>query len=36
MKVNFNRVNQDYLFDVQIDNFHKFILNNKSKYEGKG
>ena len=35
MKVNLNRVNQDYLFEVTNDNGHKVLLDNKSKKEGK-
>lgn len=35
MKVSLNRINQDYLFEVQNDNGHKVILDNKSKKEGK-
>ena len=35
MKINLNRVNQDYLFEVSNDNGHKVFLDNKSKKEGK-
>ncbi len=35
MRVNLNRVNQDYLFEVENDNGHKVLLDNKSKKEGK-
>ena len=35
MKVNLNRINQDYLFEVTNDNGHKILLDNKSKKEGK-
>ncbi|MDB2521293.1 OsmC family protein [Flavobacteriaceae bacterium] len=35
MKVNLNRINQNYLFEVTNDNGHKVLLDNKSKKEGK-
>ena len=35
MKVNLNRINQDYLFEVTNNNGHKVLLDNKSKIEGK-
>ena len=35
MKVNLNRINQDYLFEVTNNNAHKVLLDNKSKIEGK-
>lgn len=35
MKVNLNRINQDYLFKVTNNNGHKVLLDNKSKIEGK-
>lgn len=35
MKVNLNRLNQDYLFEVTNDKGHKVLLDNKSKKEGK-
>lgn len=35
MKVNLNRINQNYLFEVTNDNGYKVLLDNKSKKEGK-
>ena len=35
MKVNLNRINQNYLFEFTNDNGHKVLLDNKSKKEGK-
>lgn len=35
MKVVLNRINQDYLLEVQNDKGHKVLLDNKSKKEGK-
>ena len=35
MKVALNRINQDFLFEVENANGHKVLLDNKSKKEGK-
>lgn len=35
MKVNLNRINQDYLFEATNENGHKVLLDNTSKKEGK-
>ena len=35
MKVNLNRVNQDFLFEVSNENGQKVLLDNKLKKEGK-
>ena len=35
MKVNLNRINQDYLFEATNENGHKVLLDNTSKKEGE-
>ena len=35
MKVNLNRLDHDYLFEVTNDNGNKVLLDNKSKTKGK-